>query len=79
MQVGRYEDVILLADTTLQDRPYFEESFYYKGLALAAIGEVAAARENITKAVNFNPNYLPAVQALESETIPIETGNGLGD
>lgn len=63
-QSGRYEDVILLADVTLQDRPYFEESFYYKGLALAATGETAAAEENIEKAATFNPNFDPAVVAL---------------
>ena len=63
-EVGRYEDVILLADVTLQDRPYFEESFYYKGLALAATGETAAAAENLEKAATFNPNFAPAVVAL---------------
>lgn len=56
LQTGRYDDVILLADTTLKDRPYFEESFYYKGMALAAQGETAAAQEFIEKAVSFNPN-----------------------
>ncbi len=55
-QTGRYEDVILLADTTLKDRPYFEESFYYKGLALAAQGDEAAAQEMFEKAAAFNPN-----------------------
>lgn len=63
-QVGRYEDVILLADTTLKDRPYFEESYYYKGLALAALGDSNAARDNLEKAVKFNPNYEPAAIAL---------------
>ena len=63
-QVGRYEDVILLADVTLKDRPYFEESFYYKGLALAATGETAVAAENLEKAAAFNPNFAPAVVAL---------------
>ncbi|GJM41943.1 MAG: hypothetical protein DHS20C20_22250 [Ardenticatenaceae bacterium] len=63
-QVGRYEDVILLADVTLQNRPYFEESFYYKGLALAATGETAAAEENLEKAATFNPNFNPAALAL---------------
>lgn len=63
-EVGRYEDVIVLADVTLQDRPYFEEAFYYKGLALAAQGEPAAARDNLQKAVAFNPNFAPAAAAL---------------
>ena len=64
-QVGRYDDVLLLADLTLKDRPYFEESFYYKGLALEASGELRDARENLEKAVRFNPTFNPAVEALE--------------
>jgi hypothetical protein len=63
-EVGRYEDVILLADTTLLDRPYFEESYYYKGLALAAMGNTSEAQDNFERAVRFNPNYALAVEAL---------------
>ncbi len=63
-QVGRYVDVILLADITLQDRPYFEEAFYYKALAQAALGQTDDARQNLERAVNFNPNYQPAQVAL---------------
>lgn len=63
-QTGRYEDVILLADVTLKDRPYFEESFYYKGIALAAQGDTDAARENLEKAASFNPRFAPATAAL---------------
>jgi tetratricopeptide (TPR) repeat protein len=63
-EVGRYQDVILLADTTLLDRPYFEESYYYKGLALAAMGNESEARDNLERAVRFNPNFAPAAEAL---------------
>ncbi|MCB8968315.1 MAG: C39 family peptidase [Ardenticatenaceae bacterium] len=64
-QVGRYEDVVLLADTTLQDRPYFEESYYYKGLALTALGQADEGRANLERAAAFNPNFSPAQIALE--------------
>ena len=67
-EVGRYEDVILLADVTLEDRPYFEESFYYKGLALAATGETAAAEDNLERAATFNPNFDLATVALAELT-----------
>jgi tetratricopeptide (TPR) repeat protein len=67
-EVGRYEDVILLADTTLTDRPYFEESYYYKGLALAAMGNEEQARDNLERAVRFNPNFSPAAEALAQLT-----------
>jgi tetratricopeptide (TPR) repeat protein len=64
LNVGRYDDVLLLADTTLQDRPYFEESYYYKGKALEALGEEQAAIENLEKAASFNPNFTLAQAAL---------------
>jgi hypothetical protein len=63
-QTGRYEDVILLADATLKDRPYFEESYYYKGIAQAALGDTTGARENLQRAIEFNPNFAPAQSAL---------------
>ncbi|MCA9939611.1 MAG: C39 family peptidase [Anaerolineales bacterium] len=67
-QVGRYADVILLADVTLQDRPYFEEAFYYKALAQQALGQAEEARRNLQRAVAFNPNYQPAQVALAQMT-----------
>lgn len=63
-QVGRYDDVLLLANTTLENRPYFEESYYYRGLAQAALGNAAAARDDFRRAAAFNPRYAPAVEAL---------------
>ena len=64
-QTARYDDVILLADVTLKDRPYFEESYYYKALAQIELGDVEQARENLQRAVDFNPNFMPASTALE--------------
>lgn len=69
-QTGRYDDVVLLAETTLQDRPYFEESFYYLGLAQAAQGDDQSARENLESAAAFNPNFVPARQALTELNAP---------
>ena len=64
-QIGRYEDVIVLADVTLQDRPYFEESYFYMGLALDALGQDDQALSSLEQAVRFNPNFEPAALALE--------------
>lgn len=64
MQVGRYADVIELADVTLKNRPYFEESYYYRGIAYAAQGETANARRDLQSSINFNPRYFPAAEAL---------------
>jgi tetratricopeptide (TPR) repeat protein len=63
-QTGRYEDILLLADVTLKDRPYFEESFYYQGLAQEALGNVDTARASFQKAAKFNPYFQPADDAL---------------
>ncbi|MFN2189710.1 MAG: C39 family peptidase [Candidatus Promineifilaceae bacterium] len=65
-QVGRYEDVVLLADVTLQDRPYFEEAYYYKGLALQALGNDSEAIENLESAARFNANFEAARIALDA-------------
>ncbi len=63
-KTSRYDDVILLADVTLKDRPYFEESYYFKGLALAAQGNNNDGKQNLESAVEFNPNFTPAIKAL---------------
>lgn len=63
-QVERYDDVLLLAEVTLQDRPYFEEAFYYRGMALAAQGNIDEARQAYQRAASFNPRFTPAKQAL---------------
>lgn len=63
-QVGRYEDMITLANATLNVYEYFEETLYYRGLAHLALGNVAAAQRDLSKAVAFNPNFTPAVEAL---------------
>ena len=65
LKTGRYDDVVLLADVTLKDRPYFEESYYFKGLALKAIGDLEGAQENFELAAKFNPNYSPAFEVLD--------------
>ena len=64
-QVGRYSDVIALADVTLHQRPYFEESYYYRALAFQAIGDTNSAIQDLRRAVDFNPRYTAAVESLE--------------
>lgn len=64
LQVGRYDDVIELADFVLGKKAS-EEAFYYKGLALAAQGEIDQARVQIGLAVRHNRNFDLAQQALD--------------
>lgn len=65
LNVGRFNDVITLAQANLNDGggQYVEETFYYGGLAREAMGETARAIENLDQAVFFNPNFTPALDA----------------
>jgi hypothetical protein len=65
LQVGRYQDVIDLAQANLNDGggQYVEETYYYAGLARAAMGERDRAILNLDGAISFNPNFTPAREA----------------
>lgn len=57
----RYQDVINLANTTLDAKadPTLEESIYWRGLARLAIGEVDNAITDFRRTVYLNPNFAP--------------------
>ncbi|MFC1465045.1 MAG: C39 family peptidase [Candidatus Brachytrichaceae bacterium NZ_4S206] len=63
---GRYADVIELANATLRRVRNLEESLYWRGRALAAIGNVKAARADFQAALRFNPHYAAAREALDA-------------
>ena len=65
LRTGRYDDVLALADATIKLTPNIEEMFYYKGLALKALGSFDAARSQFELALKYNPNFEPAKQALQ--------------
>ncbi|TAH51801.1 MAG: hypothetical protein EYC68_09580 [Chloroflexota bacterium] len=65
-RVGRYEEVIALADATLKPTSDLEESYYYKGLALEKLGRSDEARAALEMALRYNSNYLAARQALKN-------------
>jgi hypothetical protein len=59
---GRYQDVINLADTTLNDtisEPVLEESLYWRALAREAIGDLEGAIADFRQSVILNPNFGP--------------------
>jgi len=66
LAVGRYADVIALADANLKVTPYVEEWYDYKGQALLALGEREQARALFQQALRFNPNFQAARAHLES-------------
>lgn len=65
---GRYADILTLSDTIL-DNPsgqHIEETFFYRGEALRALGDTDQAAYAYQRALELKPNY-PAAQAAQNE------------
>lgn len=65
---ARYQDVINLADTTLNDTistPTLEESLLWRGRAYYQIGNTQAAVDDYRSTLKIHTGWLPAVQALQ--------------
>ena len=65
---GRYWDVISLAETTLttlQSEPNLEESYYWRGMARAALGDSAGALEDFRSSLAYHPGFEPAIYQLK--------------
>ncbi|MBX3036513.1 MAG: C39 family peptidase [Anaerolineales bacterium] len=65
---ARYQDVINLANTTLNDtisEPTLEESLLWRGRAYYMIGNTQAAIADYRAALQVHANWFPAVQALQ--------------
>lgn len=65
---ARYQDVINLADTTLNDTistPTLEESLLWRGRSYYMIGDTQSAIEDYRAALQVHTNWFPAVQALQ--------------
>jgi tetratricopeptide (TPR) repeat protein len=67
---GRYQDVVNLAHTTLAnvDKAVLEETYYWRGVARAALGDQAGAIEDLQRAYSLNPNSTPAGAELQRIT-----------
>jgi tetratricopeptide (TPR) repeat protein len=64
-QLGRYDDVLRLADnldSTSQN--YVEEAWYYRGLAYAALGRMDDAITQFERVLRFNENFTLATDAI---------------
>jgi tetratricopeptide (TPR) repeat protein len=64
LAVGRYQDVIDLSTATLKATGGLEEPYYYRGLALQATDQTEAAAADFQAALDYNPNFTPAAEAL---------------
>jgi tetratricopeptide (TPR) repeat protein len=64
-QVGRYQEVIDLGQATLTSAAGgIEEIHYWRGRAMASLGDTANAQAEWNQALVLNPDFLPAQQAL---------------
>jgi tetratricopeptide (TPR) repeat protein len=63
--VGRYDDVIALTSATLATTSNLEESYYWRGLARWAQGDVDGARADFNTALHYHEDWAPAAAALE--------------
>jgi len=62
--VGRYDDVVALADATLASARNLEESYYWRGKARMALGDVQGARSDFNTALRYHEGWVPAQKAL---------------
>jgi len=66
--VGRYYDLLYLADGTLnamQSDKNLEESYYWRGMARAALGDKAAAIEDFRLSLKYHAGFEPAIYQLK--------------
>jgi len=61
---GRYDDVIALADATLATANNLEESYYWRGKARLAQGNVQGARSDFNEALRYHKGWASALEAL---------------
>lgn len=68
LKTGRYQDIIDLANATLETQGgrNVEETYWHKGHALLFLGDVAGAAEAYREALRANPNFYPAQISLDS-------------
>ena len=64
LEVGRHQDVIELAEATALSTGGHEESYYYQALAYQAQDREQQAIAYLERALDYNPNFKPAVEML---------------
>jgi hypothetical protein len=65
LNTNRLDDVLALARANLNNTPYVEETYYYRGMAYMKEGQYSEAEYQFRQAIQHNPNFTPAHQALE--------------
>jgi tetratricopeptide (TPR) repeat protein len=63
-EVGRYDDILSLVQVNLNNAEELEETYYWRGRVYAAQGKSSEAAAEFRRALNYNPNFEPAKNAL---------------
>jgi tetratricopeptide (TPR) repeat protein len=61
---GRYADVLRLTTAVLRDAPAHEEMYYWRGRALAGLGQTAKAQSAYREALRLRPGFAAAQEEL---------------
>ncbi len=64
-EAGRHAELIALADSVIATAGNIEETFYWRGRALQAMGDIDGASAAYQRAAELNSNFAEARQALE--------------
>jgi tetratricopeptide (TPR) repeat protein len=64
---ARYDELLQLVNTTLHSATGIEELHYWRGLALAALGDQAEAQQALHRALQIQPHYQQALYAIEAQ------------
>ncbi|MBV7331336.1 C39 family peptidase [Chloroflexi bacterium TSY] len=67
-ETGRYQEVVALANATIATTQSIEELYFWQGKGLAALGDRVGAQRAWQRALELNPNYQPAANALNGLT-----------
>jgi hypothetical protein len=65
---GRWREVVALAQATLRTTDTVEELHYWHGRGLEALGDTAAAQAAYRRALEVNPMFMPAIEALANRS-----------
>jgi tetratricopeptide (TPR) repeat protein len=70
---GRYQDVIDLATKTLDNmsEPILEESYYWRGLAREAMGDVKGAIKDFQASLKYHPGFEQSISKLIQVGTPV--------
>ena len=60
-KVGRYDDVLQLAENTEETTVYVEEIYFWRGMVFAAEGQPQQAIDEFNQVLSFNPNFSEAM------------------